>query len=52
MKTVCSILNLAIVAMTFELLAVLLFTYNSPLTDGCVWIALVGLRSLAEVFRK
>ena len=52
MKTVCSILNLAIFVATVNLLANLLFPYNSQMADGCLWIALVGLRSLAEVFDK
>lgn len=52
MKTVCSILNLAIVAMTVDLIVRLLVTHDHPVFAGCAWIALVGLRSLAEVFRK
>lgn len=52
MKTVCSILNLAIAAMTVDLIVRMMVTYNDPVPAGCVWIALVGLRSLAEVFRK
>ena len=52
MKTVCSILDIAIFVETVNLLAKLLFPYNRTLADGCLWIALVGLRSLAEVFDK
>lgn len=52
MKKVNMILNSVIALIGFELINRMLVTYNDPIVVGSVWIALVGLKCLLEVFKK
>lgn len=49
MKTIKTILNLAISASGLWLVARLLYTYNNPITVGALFILLICARCCAEV---
>lgn len=50
MKKLNMVLNMAIVFSGVELLNRMLMTYNNPIGIGAVWIGLVCLKSMLEVF--
>lgn len=52
MKKANTILNFAIVITGLDLISRMLVTYNNPITMGAVWIGLVSLKSIIEVFKK
>jgi len=52
MKKVNMILNIAIAITGIDLLNRMLVTYNDPIIIGAVWIGLVSLKSIIEVFKK
>lgn len=52
MKKVNMILNIVIALIGVELMSRMLFTYNNPIGVGAMWIGLVSLKSIIEVFKK
>lgn len=52
MKKINMILNIVIALTGFELMNRMLVTYNDPIIVGSLWIGLVCLKYILEIFKK
>ena len=52
MKKLSTILNIAITLTGLELINRMLVTYNDPIIMGAIWIGLVCVKNIIEVFNK